>query len=231
MTAKTVNGIKSWAIDDKPREKLMEKGRSALSDAELLAILINTGMANLTAVDIARDVLKANEGNLNMLAGKTYKELSKIKGIGPAKAITILAALELGGRRQAAETADKEKIGSSADIYNYMYHKLSDLHHEEIWMICLNRAHKILEESKVSEGGGSQAVLDNKKLFKKALEANAHAIILVHNHPSGEIKPSEADFSLTKNVKEAGKVLHINLLDHIIIGDNQYYSFADNGNL
>ncbi len=221
--------IREWAEDDRPREKLIRKGRAALSDAELLAILLGHGTPKKSAVDLGREILESVDGDLNRLARSSIAELSKIPGIGPAKAVTISAALELGGRRQASEVREKNRVSSSRDVYNYMNHLIGHLFHEEIWLITLNRANHIIARHKLADGGGAEVPVDNKKIFQYALEDRAHSIILVHNHPSGETKPSESDRSITRRVKEAGTHLHISLLDHVIIGENRYFSFADEG--
>lgn len=219
--------IKSWAEEDRPREKLILKGKSALSEAELIAILIGSGTASLSAVDLAKQILQHSGNNLNDLARLTVKDLMKFKGIGEAKAISIVAALELGRRRKDVEHLKKVKITSSTDVYEHMKAHLLDLSHEEFWVILLNRANKIIKCQQVSSGGVSGTVADPKMIFKIALDELASSIILVHNHPSGNLKPSQADIMLTKKLKEAGKVLEIPVLDHIIFTDENYFSFAD----
>ncbi len=219
--------IKSWAEEDRPREKLILKGKSSLSEAELIAILIGSGTASLSAVDLAKQILQHTGNNLNDLARLTIKDLMKFKGIGEAKAISIVAALELGRRRKDVEHLKKPKISSSTDVYEYMKAHLLDLSHEEFWVILLNRANKIIKCQRVSSGGVSGTVADPKIIFKIALDELSSSIILVHNHPSGNLKPSQADLSLTKKLKEAGKVLEIPVLDHIIFTDEKYFSFAD----
>jgi DNA repair protein RadC len=221
--------IKTWAEEDRPREKLLLKGKAALSDAELIAIQIGSGTPKLTAVDVAKLILAAVGNDLNELAKLSVKDLMKHKGIGEAKAITIVSALELGRRRKEATVAAKTRITCSTDIYNYIKPQLLDLQHEEFWIILLNRANVVMKKESISSGGVAGTVADPKIIFKKALEQLASSIILVHNHPSGNIKPSAADISLTKKMKEAGQFLDLPVLDHIIFTDNDYYSFADEG--
>lgn len=221
--------IKTWAEEDRPREKLLLKGKAALSDAELLAILIGSGTARLTAVDVAKLILAATENNLNELARLSVKDLMKHKGIGEAKAITIVSALELGRRRKEITAAAKTRITCSTDIYTFIKPQLLDLPHEEFWVILLNRANVVMKKECISTGGVAGTVADPKLIFKKALEQLASAIVLVHNHPSGNLKPSAADIALTKKMKEAGQFLDLPILDHLIFTDNDYYSFADEG--
>ncbi|MEP2772837.1 MAG: DNA repair protein RadC [Fulvivirga sp.] len=219
--------IKKWAEEDRPREKLLLKGKSSLSDAELIAILIGSGTASLSAVDLSKQILRQTTNNLNDLAKLSVKDLMKFKGIGEAKAISIVAALELGRRRKDVEHLKKPKITSSTDVYEHMKAHLLDLSHEEFWVILLNRANKIIKCQQVSSGGVSGTVADPKMIFKIALDELSSSIILVHNHPSGNLKPSQADIMLTKKLKEAGKVLEIPVLDHLIFTDENYFSFAD----
>ncbi|WP_034256854.1 RadC family protein [Adhaeribacter aquaticus] len=223
--------IKSWAEEDRPREKLLLKGKAALSDAELIGILIGSGTAKLTAVDVAKLILTAINNDLNELAKLTVNDLKKHKGIGEAKAISIVSALELGRRRKETAASAKTKITCSTDIYNYIKPQLLDLPHEEFWIILLNRANVVMKKIPVSSGGIAGTVADPKIIFKQAIENLASAIILVHNHPSGNLKPSAADISLTKKMKEAGTLLDLPILDHIIFTEHSYYSFADEGML
>ncbi|WP_242916262.1 RadC family protein [Pontibacter liquoris] len=223
--------IKTWAEEDRPREKLLLKGKAALSDAELIAILIGSGTAKLTAVDVAKLILSAVGNDLNELARLTVKDLMKHKGIGEAKAITIVSALDLGRRRKETAAVAKTCITCSTDIYNYIKPQLLDLPHEEFWIILLNRANVVMKKESISSGGVAGTVADPKIIFKKALEQLASSVILVHNHPSGNLKPSAADISLTKKMKEAGQFLDLPILDHIIFTDTDYYSFADEGML
>lgn len=221
--------ILSWAEEDRPREKLLLKGKSALSDAELIAILIGSGTRSISAVDVAKMILNKAENNLNNLARFSVKELQKIKGIGEAKAISIVSALELGRRRKESEFLEKVKITCSNDIYQLMKPELLDLPKEEFWIILLNRANTMIKKEQVSSGGISGTVADPKIIFKAALDQFASSIILVHNHPSGNLKPSRSDLDLTRKMKHAGELLEIPVLDHIIFGDEGYLSFADDG--
>ncbi|MBI1770695.1 MAG: DNA repair protein RadC [Bacteroidetes bacterium] len=221
--------IKSWSPEDRPREKLLLKGTSALSDAELIAILLGSGTAKLSAVDVAKKVLAHVDNNLDNLAKLSIKELMKAKGIGEAKAITIVAAMELGRRRKEQSPEERPKLESSKTAFEIIKGDLMDLPHEEFWVLLLNRAHRLIKKKRVSEGGVSGTVADPKIIFKLAIDELASGVIVVHNHPSGNLKPSDSDISLTKKLKEAGKVLEISLLDHLIIGHNNYFSFTDEG--
>ncbi|MBC6612725.1 DNA repair protein RadC [Hymenobacter sp. BT507] len=230
-SAPTSFSIKSWAEEDRPREKLLAKGRAALSDAELMAILLGSGTAKLSAVDVAKLILQAVENDLNALAKLSVKELMRHKGIGEAKAITIVAALELGRRRKEATASQRTVITCSTDIYNTIRPNLQDLPHEEFWVVLLNRANVVMRKQPVSTGGVAGTVADPKLIFKHALEQLASSIILVHNHPSGNRNPSAADIALTRKLKEAGQFLDLPILDHLIYTDLGYYSFADEGML
>ena len=221
--------IKSWAEEDRPREKFALKGKSTLSDAELVAILIGSGNTEESAVELSKRILASVDNNLNELGKTDLAELMEFKGIGEAKAITIAAALELGRRRKLTEEIKNPKITSSGDVYEIMSPLLSDLKHEEFWVVILNQGNKVIHKSKVSSGGVASTVVDSKLIFKPALEKLGSSIILCHNHPSGNLKPSAADIQLTKKNIEAGKLLDIRVLDHIIVANNKYYSFADEG--
>ncbi|MDH5474263.1 MAG: DNA repair protein RadC [Cyclobacteriaceae bacterium] len=221
--------IKNWAEEDRPREKLMLKGKASLSDAELIAIIIGSGTTSLTAVEVAKQILNGVENDLNALAKLSVKELMKFKGIGEAKAINIISALELGRRKRDSESKTKAKISSSEEVYTIMKPHLTDLSHEEFWVILLSRNNTVLKKQQISSGGVSGTVVDPKIIFKVALEELSSGIILTHNHPSGNLKPSEADKSLTEKIKKAGQALDILVLDHLIFTDNGYYSFADEG--
>lgn len=221
--------IKNWANDDKPREKLMLKGRNSLSDAELIAILIGSGNTKESAVELSRRILSSANDNLIELSLLSLKDLMKFNGIGEAKAITIIAALELGKRRRSAEARERKTITSSKDVFEQIYALTSDLHYEKFWVILLDQANKIIRTVEVSEGGITGTVADPKKIFKLALEGNACNIILCHNHPSGQLKPSDADIKITERMKKSGEILDIRVLDHIIIGADAYYSFNDEG--
>lgn len=221
--------IKSWAEEDRPREKLLNKGRHVLTDAELIAILIGSGTRKETAVELAKKILTQLENNLNSLAKLSVQDLMKFKGIGEAKAISIVAALELGRRRKETETIKREKITSSKDIFEILRPQFLDLPHEEFHVLLLNRANTIIRKEFISRGGISGTVVDPKIIFKIALEHLACSIILCHNHPSGNLKPSTEDIALTKKIKESGAFLEIPVLDHIIVSDTGYFSFADEG--
>lgn len=221
--------IKSWSPEDRPREKLLLKGTSALSDAELVAILIGSGTPKLSAVELSKKILLQSNNSLNELARLSVKELMKIKGIGEAKAITIVAALELGRRRKEQDPGEKPKITSSKDAFDQLKGDMMDLPNEEFWVLLLNRANRVTKKKRVSEGGVSGTVADPKIIYKMALEELASGIIVAHNHPSGNLQASQSDLDLTKKLKEAGKFLEIQLLDHIIIANQKYISFADEG--
>jgi DNA repair protein RadC len=221
--------IKEWAKDDRPREKLLLKGVGVLSDSELIAILINKGTREKSAVEVAQDILRAGKENLNELGKLSVKELMKVKGIGEAKAISIVAAMELGRRRQATATREKAVITSSGDVADYLQILLKDYRHEVFAVLFLNRSNKINHFQIISEGGITGTVADPRIILKKALEEDAVSLILCHNHPSGSLKPSKADEELTFKIKEAAKYFDIRVLDHLIVGDDGYYSFADEG--
>lgn len=221
--------ILSWAEEDRPREKLLLKGRAVLSDAELIAILIGSGNKSMSAVTLSKHILSSVANDLNSLAKLSVKDLKKFNGIGEAKAISIVGALELGRRRIASHSLIKPQIRSSEDAYKAMTSELMDLPTEEFWVIMLNRSNKIIQKRAISLGGVSGTVADPKVIFKKALEDLASGIILAHNHPSGNKKPSQADIALTKKLQNSGKLLEIPVLDHIIFTDDGYFSFADEG--
>lgn len=220
-------GIKQWAVEDRPREKLLLKGENALSEAELLAILISTGTKNETAVDLAKKILHSVNNNLNDLGKLSIKDFKKFNGIGEAKAVTIVSALELGRRRNEIEGATKEKINTSGDAFEIFHPILADLKHEEFWILLLNRANKVIKKQRISTGGISATIADIKMIFKSAVDNLASSIILCHNHPSGNLQPSGADIELTKKCKDAGILMDIALLDHLIVVDKSYFSFAD----
>ncbi len=221
--------IKQWSKDDRPREKLLSAGAENLSNSELLAILIHNGTKQKTAVDLAKEVLKLGKDNLGELGKLSIKELMKIKGIGEAKAITIAAALELGRRRQASAVLEKSVIKTSSDIAHYLQSKLKDHRHEVFAVLFLNRANKINHFEIISEGGITGTIADPRIILRKALEEDAVNIILCHNHPSGSLKPSRADEELTKKIKEAARYFDITVLDHLIVSETGYFSFADEG--
>jgi DNA repair protein RadC len=221
--------IKQWAKDDRPREKLLGKGPAVLSNSELIAILINNGSKEKSAVELAQEVLRLGKDNLNELGKLSVKELMKVKGIGEAKAISIVAAMELGRRRQATASREKPVVSTSADVASYLQILLRDYKHEVFAVLFLNRSNKINHFQIISEGGITGTVADPRIILKKALEEDAVSLILCHNHPSGSLKPSRADEELTLKIKEAAKYFDIKVLDHLIVSDDGYYSFADEG--
>ena len=221
--------IKNWAEDDKPREKLMLKGKTALSDAELVAILIGSGSRNESAVSLSKRILASVDNNLNALGKLSLKHLMEFKGIGEAKAISIIAALELGRRRRAEESVELHKITSSKAVFEIMQPIIGELPHEEFWVLYLNNSNKVIYKSQLSKGGITGTVVDVRLIFKTALEHNATSVILSHNHPSGKLQASDADKEITKKLKLAGEQLDIKVLDHIIITENGYLSFQDEG--
>ncbi|MEM1135216.1 MAG: DNA repair protein RadC [Bacteroidota bacterium] len=221
--------IKHWAEEDRPREKLILKGKSALSNAELIGILLGSGTRSMSAVDVGKLLLKHADNDLYQLSKMSIKDLTSVKGIGTAKAITIISALELGRRRKEAEGNQRIKINSSVDAYKAMVPYLADLRHEEFWIILLNRANEIIKPILISKGGISGTLADTRLIFKAAIDHLSCGIILSHNHPSGNLRPSQADIQLTKKMKEAGSLLDIPVVDHIIFTDKGYYSFIDKG--
>jgi DNA repair protein RadC len=221
--------VRMWSESERPREKLMIRGKDSLSDAELLAILLGTGTRRLSSVDLARKILREAGDSLNGLSKLGMDELLGFDGIGHAKAITILAAMEIGQRRRSSVVQAQKRIQSSRDIYELMQPHLGDAGFEEFWVILLNRANRLIRELNISEGGFSGTVADPKKIFHLALLKKASSIILCHNHPSGNVNPSESDIQLTRKVKEAGALLDLPVLDHLIFGHNGYFSFADEG--
>jgi DNA repair protein RadC len=221
--------IKYWAEDDKPREKLMLKGRAALSDAELIAILIGSGSRNESAVELSKRILASVDNNLNALGKLSLPQLMNFKGIGEAKAITIAAAMELGRRRREEEGIDLKQITSSRAVFEIMQPIIGELPHEEFWIIFLNNSNKVIYKTQLSKGGITGTIVDVRIVYKTALEHNATGIILVHNHPSGALQASEQDKQVTRQLKMAGHSLSINVLDHVIITEKAYLSFADEG--
>lgn len=221
--------IRSWSEDDKPREKLMLKGKSALSDAELIAILIGSGSRDESAVELSKKILKSVDNNLNALGKLSVSQLMNFKGIGEAKAISIIAALELGRRRRAEEAVELTKITSSKMIFEVMQPIIGELAHEEFWIVYLNNSNKIISKSQLSKGGITGTLVDVRLVFKMALEMGATGLILCHNHPSGTLTPSDADKQITRKLKLAGDSLEIKVLDHLIVTENNYFSFVDEG--
>jgi len=226
--AKHLN-IKALAEDDRPREKFSGLGRHSLSDAELIAIILGSGNRSETAVQLARRMLSASKNSINELAKLSLADLKKFKGIGEVKAINIAAAFELGRRRKESESVKKTKITSSNVAYELLHKRLSDLPHEEFWVLLLDRANQVSKEECLSKGGISGTVVDVRLICKMAVENNASGVVIAHNHPSGQIVPSDQDKSITKKLKEALKLFEISLLDHVIIGDQKYFSFSDDG--
>ena len=221
--------ITNWSEDDKPREKLMLKGKSALSDAELIAILIGSGSRSESAVDLSKRILASVDNNLNALGKLSISQLMTFKGIGEAKAISIIAALELGRRRRSEDAVELKKVTSSKVIFEIMQPIIGELPHEEFWIIYMNNSNKVISKSQLSKGGITGTLVDVRIVFKTALEMGATALILCHNHPSGTLVPSEADKQITKKLKLAGESLEIKVLDHLIITEASYFSFADEG--
>ena len=225
-----LSSIKSWAVEDRPREKMLQRGRKHLSNAELIAILLGSGSVTESAVSLAQRILSSTNNNLNELGKRSIKELQKFKGIGPAKAIAISAALELGIRRQATPLIHKPQITQSSDAYNILVADLMDLPHEEFVVLLLNQANRVIDRIYISVGGVAGTVVDVKKIFRAVLgNPLVTSIILGHNHPSDNLNPSKADISITKKIKEAGQYLDISVLDHLIIAGNTYTSLADEG--
>lgn len=228
-TDKNSFSIKSWAEDDRPREKLLNKGRAVLTNAELIAILIGSGSKNESAVDLSKRILASVHNDLNQLGRLSINDLMKFKGIGEAKAISIIAAMELGRRRKESKSTEIQKITSSRDSYEALYPVLADLDHEEFYVILLNRGNRLIDIVRISQGGVSGTVADTKMIFKLAIEKLASSMVLAHNHPSGNNQPSQADITLTKNLQQAAKYMDISIIDHLIIAGQSYFSFADEG--
>ncbi len=219
--------IKKWAKEDRPREKLLLKGKSSLSESELIAVLLRSGTRTISAVELAKQILQSQNNNLSKLARLSVKDLQKFKGIGEAKAITIVSALELGRRRKDHEPVKAFKIKSSQDAFDYMRPELLDQPHEEFWLLLLKRNNEVIKKIQISKGGVSGTVVDPKIIFKHALDELASSVLLIHNHPSGNPRPSQTDMNLTRKIKGAGELLDIPVLDHIIFCNETYYSFAD----
>ena len=221
--------IKKWASDDRPREKLLKKGVQSLSDTELLAIIIGSGTREISAVELARQILSQADNNLTLLGKKSVADLMRLKGIGEAKAVGLVAAFELGRRRNQSEWVEKDQLNSSREVFNYIQPLISDLDHEEFWVVYLNRANRIIDAQNLSKGGIAGTVIDIRLILRKALEVLASGIIICHNHPSGNTRPSENDKQITRKLRTASDQMDIKLLDHIIVADNLYFSFADEG--
>jgi DNA repair protein RadC len=219
--------IRNWALEDRPHEKMLLKGIQSLSDSELLALLIGSGTRKASAVDLARQVLSMAGNNLDKLGKYSVTDLKKLKGIGQARAISIVAALELGRRRKLSDSPNEEKITGSSDVYNLLGPLLSDLSHEEFWVLLLNRSNKVIKKQKISQGGITGTVTDIRMILKLALDNLATSLILCHNHPSGNLQPSDADLSITRRIKESAALMDISVLDHLIIAGKSYFSLAD----
>lgn len=230
MQEKTVSfSIKNWADDDKPREKLVQKGRSVLSDAELIAILIGSGNKRESAVELSKRILASVNHNLNELGKLSINQLKQFKGIGEAKAVSIAAALEVGRRRRGDDAEKIHKISSSKDAFELLYPLMGELEHEEFWIVYLNNSNKVIHKSQLSKGGITGTLVDVRLVMKQALELGAIGIVLAHNHPSGTLKPSAADKQITRKLQTAGESLDIKVLDHLILTERNYLSFADKG--
>ncbi len=221
--------IKNWAVEDRPREKLLKNGIGSLSDAELIAILIGSGTKNNSALELSREILHSVNNNLRALGKLELRDLIRIKGIGKARAITIMAALELGRRRAYAPVAARTKISSSRDAFGIFQPLLGDLPHEEFWILLLNRSNGVIDKICISKGGITGTVIDTRLILRQALDRLTSGIILCHNHPSGSLEPSDADKKITEKIKKATQYMDISLIDHLIIGENNYFSFADRG--
>lgn len=231
MEGKQKLNIKEWAEDDRPREKMLKKGVAALSDAELLAILIGSGNTDETAVELTKRILATCGNNLNELGKKSIEDLCSFKGIGPAKAITIESALELGKRRKLSEAQEQPQIGCSKDIYQLFYPIMGDLPTEEFWVLLLNQSLKVIDQVKISMGGITETSVDIRSILREALIKRATSIVLCHNHPSGNLKPSIADDQITSRIQQASRIMNITLIDHLIVCDRKYYSYADEGKI
>ncbi len=231
MEGKKHLSISQWADDDRPREKMLTKGKGALSNAELLALLIGNGTKDMSAVELCKEILKLADNDIVALGKLSEKDLMQVKGIGPAKALTISAAMELGRRRRSHESPVKERLTKPSEIYDYFNPEFENLNHEEFWIILLRRNLSIIKKERISMGGLHGTVVDITKIMKQAVEVEASSIVLAHNHPSGNLSPSSQDIDLTKKIVEACKIFGISVLDHLIITDNGFYSFADEGHL
>jgi DNA repair protein RadC len=221
--------IKDWALEDRPREKLLYRGISSLSDAELIAILIGSGNSSETAVELSRRIMENVGNNLNELGKLNVENLKTFKGIGDAKAISIIAAMELGRRRNHSSALEMDKITGSSDVARYIRPLIGDIPHEEFWAIFLNRQNKIIDKQRLSQGGITGTVIDVRLVLKMAIEKHATSLIFAHNHPSGNLEASDADRKITHQLKDAGSIMDIPLLDHLIITQESYFSFADEG--
>ncbi len=231
MEKTTHLAIRQWADDDRPREKLLSKGKATLSNAELLALLIGNGTRNMSAVELSQEILKLVQNDIVALGKLSEKDLMQVRGIGPAKAVTIAAAMELGRRRRAYESIVADRLTKPREIYEYFNPEFENLNHEEFWIILLRRNLSVIKKERISVGGLHGTVVDITKIMKQAIEGEASSIILAHNHPSGNLNPSSQDIDLTKRIVEASKIFGISVLDHLIMTDNGFYSFSDEGQL
>jgi DNA repair protein RadC len=229
MSAETVVPLRDWSPQDLPREKLIDKGKSALSDAELISLLLGTGTRATSSVELGKRVLHCANNNLHELARMTVKDLTRVSGIGNSKAMAIVAALELGRRRRELDPESRPRLSKSADAFDLIKPVLLDIPHEEFWIILVNRANRLIKIGQVSQGGVAGTVADPKIIFKMALEELASGIILAHNHPSGNLSASQADIELTRKLSAGARLLEIQVLDHIILAGQKYFSFADEG--
>jgi len=226
-----ISSIKDWAVDDRPREKLLAKGKGALTNAELLAIIIGSGNREESAVALVQRILKDCNNDLNELGMQSVEELMRYKGIGEAKAISIVAMLELGRRRKSTKTTERPRMNTSKDAYDMIAGDLLDLHHEEFWIILLNQGNRFIKKFQVSNGGSKSVIVDPRLIFKKAIDHHAAGIVLAHNHPSGHLHPSAQDLQLTRKLVEGGKLLEVKIHDHLIVTQKGYYSFVENGDM
>lgn len=229
MSEQLSGAIRAWAEEDRPREKLLFKGKTNLSDAELLAILLGSGTVGESAVELARRILQSADNNLHELGRRSVTDLRKFRGIGEAKAVTIAAALELGRRRQLSDLRERPRVRTSRDAFDAAAALLVDLHHEEFWILLLNKANEVFARERLSTGGTAGTVVDIKLFFKTCLDRRATGAIAMHNHPSGNLQPSQADIDLTRRLRKAGEILDLPLLDHLIVSERGYFSFADEG--
>ena len=221
--------INQWAEEDRPREKLMRLGPSALTDAELLAILVGSGSTKEDAVTLMRHILADCNNNLNTLGKLTIRDLCKYNGVGEAKAITILAACELGKRRQSGKPEERPDLGTATLIYNYMHPQLQDLDVEEFWLLLMNQNHRLIKQIRISHGGITETAVDIRIIIREAVLANATILAICHNHPSGSLRPSSMDNDLTTSIQRACQLMRIKFLDHVIITDGAYYSYCETG--
>lgn len=223
------NAIKSWAEDDRPREKFLLKGAASLSDAELIAIQIGSGSAKVNALDLAKEILSSSGGSLDKVARLSVEELTLFKGVGKAKAVSLFSAIELGKRSLRKKDVDQISVTESRSVYNLFGNELQTLSHEEFWVVFLNTSNRLIKKERISVGGLDSTIVDLRIILKRALLLSSTSIILAHNHPSGSLKPSQADINLTKQIIKACSSINISVLDHLIIAGGKYFSFTDEG--